>query len=119
MVKEINEEQFRRLVFDFDSEIIKGIQPIGNKPVVIDFYANWCVPCKMMKPTISEISEEYKEVDFYKVDIELNGKLARYFNITSIPSFFILDKKSKLHNIVGSVKKEDFKDALDIILKEI
>ena len=63
----------------------------GDKPCIIDFYADWCGPCKMVAPILEELSEEYKgKVDIYKVDTEVEQELSAAFGIRSIPSMLFV-----------------------------
>lgn len=83
----------------------------GN--VLIDFYADWCMPCVMMGPVVDEMSDKFKgKVKFGKVNVEDNHEIASKFNVFSIPNF-ILFKDGKVENqFVGGMSAEDFEDKL-------
>ena len=84
MTKHIKLEEFNELVLKSD------------KPVLVDFYASWCAPCKMLAPTIDKISEERSDVAVYKVDVDDQGALAQQFGVMSIPTL-ISFKNGKVH----------------------
>ncbi|MCL4383470.1 thioredoxin [Candidatus Marsarchaeota archaeon] len=76
-VKEINEK-------NFEQEVLKS-----DTPVVIDFWAEWCGPCRMFSPIFDELSEDYKDVKFMKLNVDNNEEIARRYNIMSIPTTMI------------------------------
>lgn len=107
------------LTFDnFQNEIINSDDKyINNKPVLLDFSATWCGPCKQMLPIVKELSEEYNGVvDVYKVDIEEEDDLTTKFGIRSVPTFVFIDKNGEQQRISGSMTKEKMKTYIDSIL---
>lgn len=91
----------------------------GDKPVVIDSYATWCGPCKMMAPIMDELAEEYDgKVDFYKVDTGTEEELASVFGIRSIPSFLLIPAKGNPIMTQGAMPKDQFKKMIDEKLLE-
>jgi thioredoxin 1 len=108
-------DTFKKKVFNF--EINKEWKFEGDKPCVIDFYADWSNPCKMVAPILEELSEEYKgKVDIYKVDTEAEQELAAVFGIQSIPSILFVPKSGKPQMAAGALPKEAFIQAIDEIL---
>lgn len=90
---------------------------LGNRPTVIDFYANWCGPCKMMAPIMDELAEEYSgKVDFYKVDTEAEQELAAVFGIRSIPTFLFIPLNKAPQLASGAMGKAQFKQAIESVL---
>ena len=84
----------------------------------VDFYANWCTPCRMMMPVVEELSEEFNgRVKFIKVNTDDNQDLALSLNIQSIPRFYIFKDQSAVKVFVGAQKKETLVSALEECLK--
>lgn len=81
----------------------------GALPAVIDFYADWCGPCKMVSPVLEELSKEYEgRLDIYKVDTEAQQELAGMFGITSIPSILFIPLEGKPQMAAGAMPKKQF-----------
>jgi thioredoxin len=90
---------------------------LGDKPCIVDFYADWCGPCKMIAPILEELAAEYDgEIYIYKVDTEAERKLASEFNIRSIPSLLFCPVGEDPQMLVGAQPKGAFKQAIDEIL---
>lgn len=85
----------------FEQEVISE-----NGTVFVDFYATWCMPCKVMSPMIEEIAKEHKEVKFVKVDIDKNEELAIKYNVMSIPTMLVMKNGEVTKTLVGIVSKE-------------
>jgi len=83
-----------------------------NKVAVVDFYADWCMPCRIMSPRLDEISEEIKEVAFGKLNVDENGSIAQRFGIISIPTFIIFKNGAQVDEIVGTRSKESVKETI-------
>ena len=104
----LSEEQFRQRVADFTSNDKKFK---GKKPCVIDFYADWCRPCRIFAPIFEKTAEKYGDkVNFYKIDVDICKKLATAYNITAIPTLFFFDKNGTLNQMVGVPSEEDFEE---------
>lgn len=94
---------------NFESEVIQS-----DTPVLVDFWAEWCQPCKMLGPTIEKIANEYEgKVKVGKVDTDSNRETAVKFNITAIPTVIIFDKGTVAQQVVGLKGEVDYKKILD------
>jgi len=77
---------------------------------VLDFYADWCGPCKVMKPTFAELKVEYAgKVEFESIDVESNGSMASQYQVMSIPTFVILKDGQEIARKIGAMPKESLK----------
>jgi len=115
MVENLTKETFLNKVFNFEEN--KEWKFEGTKPAVIDFYADWCGPCKMVSPILEELSEEYDEkVDIYKINTEAEIELASAFGIRSIPSILFVPMDGQPQMAQGALPKETFVKAFDEVL---
>lgn len=81
--------------------------------VLVDFFAEWCMPCLMMAPVIEDLSEEFDgKIKFGKVNVDDNSRLAQKFEVTSIPSFVLFKDGSKVAQFTGAIPQEDFSEKL-------
>lgn len=88
---------------NFDSEVTKA-----NVPVLVDFWAPWCGPCRVMSPMIEELAGEMPEVMFAKVNVDDHSELAMRFNILSIPTFVVMKGGSEIARFSGAMPKDVF-----------
>ena len=94
---------------NYESEVLKS-----DKKVLIDFYADWCGPCKMMSPVIDEIAEEMKEtIKVGKINVDENQDLAMEYGVMSIPTIVVLKNGEVQKTFVGVTDKEEIKNALN------
>lgn len=108
-------DTFKQKVFDFENN--KEWSFKGDKPAIIDFYADWCGPCKMVAPVLDEISKDYAgKVDVYKVNTENEQELAAVFQIMSIPSILFIPKSGKPQMSQGAMPKAGFEQAIRDVL---
>ena len=90
---------------------------LGDKPAIIDFYADWCGPCKMIAPILEELADEYDgQIYIYKVDTEAEQQLAAEFGIRSIPSLLFVPMGEAPQMAQGALPKDAFKQAIDEVL---
>ncbi len=95
---------------NFDQTIKEGI-------TLVDFFAEWCGPCKMMAPVIDKLAQEYTgRAKFAKVDVDMNFELARRYGVQGVPTFGIFKDGQMVHRVVGGVGYQPLKVALDKIL---
>ena len=91
-----------------------------KKPVFIDFWAVWCPPCRMMEPLLNSIMEMYKDkVEFVKVNVDINKKIARDYDIQGVPSYMIVNGKKKIKEIIGASSKKQLANLIDDAIKII
>lgn len=115
MVNHLTAEDFRTKIFDYETE--QEWKFLGERPAIIDFYADWCGPCKMVAPILEELSNQYAgQVDIYKVDTEQEQLLAAIFGIRSIPSILFIPKDKNPMMQVGALPKQAF---VEIIEREL
>lgn len=114
-MEHLTKETFIEKVFDFEKN--KEWKFEGKLPCLIDFYADWCGPCKMVAPILEELSEEYKgQIDIYKVDTEDQQELAAAFGIRSIPSMLFCPAEGQPQMAQGALPKPSLKQAIEEIL---
>ena len=93
---------------NFENEVLKA-----NETVIVDFYADWCGPCKMMSPIIDSIAEENLEnVKVGKINVDENGELAEKYNVMSIPTIIVFKNGTPVKGFVGVTGKQEIVDAL-------
>lgn len=109
---------FKEKVFNY--EVNKEWKFEGDRPCIVDFYADWCGPCKMVAPVLEELSKEYDgKINIYKVDTETEQELASVFGIRSIPSILFIPESGQPQMSAGAMQREGFVKAInDILLKQ-
>ena len=114
-MEHLTKQTFLEKVFDYENKQEWDFS--GELPCIIDFYADWCAPCKMVAPILEELAEEYKgKVNIYKIDTEAEQELAAVFGIRSIPSILFVPKNDKPQMAAGALPKESFVQAINEIL---
>lgn len=118
MLEHLTKETFLQKVLDYENKQEWEYQ--GELPAIIDFYADWCQPCKIVAPILEELAEEYKDkIVIYKVDTEEEQELAAVFGIRSIPSILFIPLNDRPQMAVGALPKETFKEIIeDILLRQ-
>jgi thioredoxin len=112
----MNKEMFIEHVMDFETNKEEWIY-LGDRPAIIDFYADWCKPCKLIAPIMDELAEEYKgQIYIYKVDTQVERELASIFGIRSIPAVLFIPMEGQPQMSTGALPKETFKSAIDDFL---
>jgi thioredoxin len=117
-MEHLTKETFFEKVFNY--EVNKDWKFEGDLPCIIDFYADWCQPCKIISPILEELAEEYKgKINIYKVNTEAETELAAAFGIRSIPSLLFCPKDGSPQMAMGALPKEQLKKAIsDVLLSE-
>jgi thioredoxin len=118
MVEHLTKQAFLEKVFNYEQNQEWKFE--GARPCIIDFYADWCGPCKMVAPILEELAIEYAgKLDIYKIDTEAEQELAGAFGIRSIPSMLFVPLTDQPQMSVGALPKDSLKKAIsDILLKE-
>lgn len=116
MVENLDKETFKTKIHDYETNNSEW-KFLGDKPAVIDFYADWCGPCKMVAPVMEELSDDYSgKIDFYKLDVDANPELAQMFQIQSIPSILFIPNDGHPQLAVGAAPKVEMQKAISDIL---
>jgi thioredoxin 1 len=98
---------------NFEEEVLKS-----DKPCLVDFWAEWCGPCRMVGPIVEEIAKDYAEkLKVGKLNVDQNGQTAAKYGIMSIPSLLIFNQGKVVEQIVGAAPKKQFVEKIDKILK--
>ncbi len=115
-VEFLTKDSFKEKVFNFEAS--KDWKFEGELPCLIDFYADWCQPCKIVAPILEELQDEYEgKINIYKIDTEVEKDLAGMFGIQSIPSLLFVPKEGQPQMSVGALPKETFVKAIVDVLK--
>lgn len=113
---ELTKADFLKKVMDYETNPNEW-KYLGDKPAIIDFYASWCGPCKMVAPILEELAEEYDgQIYIYKVNTEEEQALAGLFGIRSIPSILFIPMGEQPQMATGAMPKSSFKEAIDKVL---
>lgn len=114
----LTKSDFLAKVVDYESNPSEW-KYLGDKPAIVDFYASWCGPCKMIAPILEELAEEYDgQIYIYKIDTEQEQELAAAFNIRSIPTLLFIPQQGAPRMAQGAMSKKHFKEMIDKLLSE-
>ena len=116
LVESLTKDSFLQKVFNYEQN--KEWKFEGKLPCIIDFYADWCAPCKMVEPILKELAQEYQgKLNFYRVDTQAQQELAAAFGIQSIPSMLFVPLNDEPQMAVGFLPKKTLKKAIKEVLK--
>jgi len=111
----LNNDTFKKLVFNYEAG--KEWKYEGSKPAIIDFYADWCAPCRQLSPLVDEIAKEYKgKIVVYKVDTEQEKVLSQSMGITGLPTLLFIPAEGQPRISMGALPKESLVKAINEIL---
>ena len=115
-VQELTKTEFLKKIANYEASPDKWVYE-NDKPCIVDFYATWCGPCKMLAPILEELAKEYVgKIDIYKVDTEKEEELATSFGIRSIPSLLFCPMAGPPQMAKGAMGKADLKKAINEVL---
>ena len=115
MVQELTLDQFQQRIYNLsDANAASELKYLGEKPAIVDFYASWCGPCRMVAPILEELAAEYEgRIVVYKVNTEKEPDLAAAFGIRSIPSILFIPKSGKPQMLQGAMPNDAFRKAIE------
>ena len=115
-IQTLSTQEFNEKVYDINAETLKYK---GNKPAIVDFYADWCGPCRAIAPTLQELANQYgDEIVIYKVNIDKSPELAQAFGIRSIPAVMYIPLKGEPAMTLGARDKAKFEKEIATYLKK-
>lgn len=94
--------------YDFETEVLNN-----SKPAIVDFYADWCGPCKMMAPVFKELSSQMSDYDFYKINVDNEQELAGKYQVMSIPTVMVFKNGKPVLTSVGFLSKDDLENKIE------
>jgi len=107
---------FKQKVFDYEKN--KTWKMAGDRPCIIDFYADWCGPCRVLAPTVEQVANEYSgKIDVYKVNVDEQPDLANAFGISGIPAVLFCPQTDQPKMSTGVISKADFVKTIKEVLK--
>ena len=116
MVELLKKETFKEKIFNFEEN--KEWKFEGELPCMIDFYADWCQPCKIVEPILEELAEEYEgKINVFRVNTEEEQELSAIFGIQSIPSLLFVPMDEQPQMAMGALPKDTFEKAIEDVLK--
>lgn len=116
-VVHITKADFLKKVYDFEKNPDEW-KYLGSQPAIVDFYADWCGPCRQLSPVLDELAKEYSgKLTIYKVNVDNERGLATFFGIRSIPTLLFIPMKGKPQRSLGALSKTEFKGIIKDVLK--
>lgn len=116
-VVHITKADFLKKVYDFEKNPDEW-KYLGSQPAIVDFYADWCGPCRQLSPVLDELAKEYSgKLTIYKVNVDNERGLATFFGIRSIPTFLFIPMKGKPQRSLGALSKTELKGIIKDVLK--
>ena len=117
IVNQMNGAMFSKMIWNFNKNPDKWVFS-GNTPCIIDFYADWCRPCRMVSPIMEELAKEYKgKIRIFKVNTDQERELASLFKINSIPAVMMIPKGGQPQMVVGAQSKDSYLKIINDLLQ--
>lgn len=114
-MESLTQETFKEKIFDFDANTEWSFK--GARPAIIDFYADWCGPCKRLSPILEEIQKDYSDkIDVYKIDVDTQQDIASAFGIMSVPTILFIPVKGEPQMAQGALPKDVLEQAINDVL---
>ena len=111
---ELNSQSFKQKVWNFGKS--KSFNRVGNLPIILDFYATWCRPCKMLAPHLQTIQNKYNgKLIVYRIDVDQQPELARLFNIEAMPTIVFMGSKTNYKSELGYKDYDEFEQIVKTI----
>lgn len=105
-------ESFKSKIFDYENNKTWSFK--GERPAIVDFYADWCAPCRALSPVLEQVAQDYAgQVDIYKVDTEATPELAALFEVRGIPAILFVPKSGDPAMSSGFMPQESFEKAIE------
>jgi len=105
-VHSIDQERFKEVIADWGAP---DWVMLGERPVVVDFYADWCQPCKRLEPILRQIAQHYEgTVDFYRINVDVNSDICKAFQVRSIPFLLICPMQGEPKSVVGLYPQQEY-----------
>jgi thioredoxin len=115
MTEHLTTDTFKKSIFDWEKS--KEWKYEGQLPAIVDFYAQWCGPCKMLGPVLEELSAKYEgKIKVYKVDTDAESELSGAFGISSVPSILFIPKEGQPQMALGALPKAQLEKAISEVL---
>lgn len=115
-VRSIDQDRFKDVIADWDATDWNMVSP---RPVVVDFYADWCMPCRRLAPILRDVAQYYHgEVDFYRINVDDNPDIASAFEVRSIPMLLICPLQGDPKSLVGLYTMQEYIRFIDQALKK-
>jgi thioredoxin len=112
----INKADFLEKVYNYEKNTSEWVYE-GEKPCIIDFYADWCGPCRRIAPIMKELATEYKtDILIYKIDVDKEKELAAHFGVSSIPMILFVPKEGRPQYLLGAYPKETIVETINSFL---
>lgn len=113
----ITKAEVLKKIFDYENKDNKEWKYLGDKPAIIDFYADWCPPCRKIAPSLEELAKQYQgEIYIYKVDVDAEKDVAAAFGITNLPTLLFVPMQGQPSISMGLISKEDLDNAIQTTL---